>query len=99
MLVGEDEDIEATDERVGGRKLVCAVEWGRGEGEVEEVENLKAVVRLDVGDGVGDVGRWWADVEANTVGQWEALPSCVDVECNVGAVDGEVVDVYGDLRE
>ena len=26
VLVGEDEDIEATDERVGGRKLVCAVE-------------------------------------------------------------------------
>jgi hypothetical protein len=57
MLVGEDEDIKATDERVGGRKLVHAVECWRGKREVEEVENLKAVVGLDVGDGVCNVGR------------------------------------------
>ena len=57
MFVGEDEDVEAADERVGGRNLERAIKCRRGEGEVEEVENCKAVVGLDVGDGVCDVGR------------------------------------------
>ena len=57
VLVGEDEDVKAADERVGGGKVVRAVECGRCEGEVEEAENLEAVVGLNVGDGMCDVGR------------------------------------------
>ncbi len=97
VLVGKDEDVEAADERVGGGKLVLAVKCWSGDGEVEEAENLKAVVGLDVGDGVCDVGRRRADVEANPVGLREALHSSVHVECDVSTVDGEVMHVDQNL--
>lgn len=86
-------DIKAADEWVSGGKLVCAVKCWSGNGEVEEAENLKAVVGLNVGDGTCNVGRRGADVEANTIGLQEALPSSIHVECNVSTVDGEVVHV------
>ncbi len=67
--MGKDEDIKATDERVGSRKLVAAGVGGGSEGEVEETENFKAVVCFNVDDAVGNVGRRRADVETNTVDQ------------------------------